>query len=305
MRSPPVVLFIFNRPDLTRQTLEAISRARPSRLLVVADGPRRQVPEDAELCRQAKAAIEAGINWPVSVRWNISDVNLGNRKRLQTGLDWVFEHEDAAIILEDDCVPDPSFFRYCRELLRRYREDARIATIAGSTAVAEEGQGASYVFSRYPLIGGWATWSRAWRSYDRDLAGWPGLRDTDWLQRTLDDPLACAHWAVVFDETLRGANTWDFQLTFSCWRAGMLSIHPVVNLVANVGVGPDATHMKEDPPYDLPPRASMRFPLVHPPEVQRSPSHDLALERLLYSGKMEALMGRVREKIQRDRGRGG
>src|SRR5579871_4386735 len=163
----PVALIVFNRPDTTRQVFQEIRRVRPPVLLVVADGPRRDHPEDEQLCRETRAVAEE-VDWPCQVLTEYSDVNLGCRHRPASGLDWVFSQVEEAIILEDDCVPHPSFFRFCSELLSRYRDDARIGTIAGTNVQGGRKRGgASYYFSKYPTIWGWASWRRAWALYDR------------------------------------------------------------------------------------------------------------------------------------------
>ena len=124
----PVALFIFNRPDLTRQVFARIREARPERLLIIADGPRNDRPGESELCAATRTTVET-IDWDCDVERNFSDINLGCRERVSSGLDWVFSQREEAIILEDDCLPDGSFFRYCAELLEHYRRDERVVSI--------------------------------------------------------------------------------------------------------------------------------------------------------------------------------
>ena len=125
----PVAFLIFNRPETTARVFEAIRRVRPPKLLVVADGPRSDREGENEKCRAARSVIER-VDWPCEVITNYADTNLGCRTRISSGLDWVFANVDEAIILEDDCLPDPSFFPFCEELLARYRDDDRIMIIA-------------------------------------------------------------------------------------------------------------------------------------------------------------------------------
>src|SRR5947209_6606742 len=101
---PPVVFLIFNRPDLTARVFEEIKRAKPASLLVVADGPRTAHPEDALKCGATRAIVEA-VDWPCEILRNYSDVNLGCRKRIASGITWAFENVQEAIVLEDDCLP--------------------------------------------------------------------------------------------------------------------------------------------------------------------------------------------------------
>jgi hypothetical protein len=269
LQRAPVAFFIFNRPALTARVLAAIAQARPPRLLVVADGPRGDQPEDEALVRQARAVLDE-VDWPCEVRRCYSDVNLGCGRRVATGLDWVFSQTDEAIILEDDCVPEPSFFAFCEELLERYGADERVQMVSGCNVLSPEQSGPySYYFSRCYHIWGWATWARSWRHYDFEMRDWPALRDTRWLERHLRSRTAAQVARVLFEGTYSGQiRQWDFQWAFSGWRRNALAVIPAVNLVSNVGFGNAATHTV-DPNH---PRANletqpMKFPLRHPPTV--------------------------------------
>jgi hypothetical protein len=172
-----VLFLVFSRPHLTAQVMATIRAAQPKRLYVAADGPRKRPGED-ELCNEARR-IATEVDWPCEVRTLFRDTNLGCRVGVSTAMDWFFEHEKEGIILEDDCVPSQSFFPYCAELLDRYRDDARIMCISGDNPRARPVQRReSYVFSRYPLIWGWATWQRAWRLYDATRSSWPEYRSS-------------------------------------------------------------------------------------------------------------------------------
>lgn len=264
-----VVLILFNRPDTTKLVFDAIVAAKPERLLVIADGPRPHIKGEAALCAQARAVVE-NINWRCDVRLNYSDVNLGCRERVISGLDWAFSIVDEAIILEDDCVPDPTFFSFCSELLARYRSDPRIGMIAGTNFVENATNiRDSYYFSRLIHIWGWATWRRAWESYDRNLSQWPKLRANGFLQQIFSDQRVIAHWADTFDKMHvgHGPNTWDIQWVFTCFAGRLLAVVPRVNLIHNVGFGPNATHtLVADPRIRLQ-RKSIDFPLRHPSRI--------------------------------------
>src|SRR4030095_10272355 len=181
MSETPVVLIIFNRPKLTEAVLNALALVRPRTLLVVADGPRPDFPGDPQACEAARAVIDR-VDWNCEVIKNYSNVNLGCGRRPATGISWALEQVEEAIILEDDCVPHPSFFRFCAELLERYRDDERVMHIAGSTFRRHAmSTPYSYFFTQVTGSWGWATWQRAWRHYDASLALWPQLRATSWL----------------------------------------------------------------------------------------------------------------------------
>src|ERR1019366_2880294 len=242
----PVALFVFNRPQLTTKVYERIRAARPKRFLVVADGPRPIRPEDADLCLGSRAIVSAP-DWPCELLTNFADENLGCRRRLSSGLDWVFQQSSEAIVLEDDCLPCASFFHFCSEMLNCYRDDIRIMHVSGDNYQDGRRRGkASYFFSRYPLSWGWASWSRAWRHYDVNVSAWPTAYRERWLESIMDSPREIRYWEAIFDRLYRGQiDTWDYQWVFACWRQGGLSILPNENLVSNIGAGPDATHFTE------------------------------------------------------------
>lgn len=236
---PPVALFLFNRPDLTRQVFDAIRAARPSRLLLVADGPRR--PAEKVACEAARAIAQA-VDWECEVLTNFSKGNLGCMRRLSSGLDWIFHICEEAIILEDDCLPSPSFFPYCRELLDLYRNDERVSLIGGTNLLPTAGA-TSYFFSRYGSIWGWASWRRAWRAYDVDMKAWPAFRDAGLLRAAFPNPEEFRYWTAMFDGMYaKSIDTWDYQWFFTRLSQGGLSTVPNVNLVSNLGFRGDATH---------------------------------------------------------------
>jgi hypothetical protein len=236
---PPVALFLFNRPDLTREVFSAIRAARPSRLLLVADGPRR--PEEKAACDAARDAAQA-VDWDCEVLTDFSNENLGCKRRISSGLDWVFRTCEEAIILEDDCLPSPSFFPYCRQLLERYRDDERVSLIGGTNLLPSQGT-ASYSFSRYGSIWGWASWRRAWKAYDVEMKEWPAFRDAGLLKAAFPHPDECHYWSALFDSMhAKLIDTWDYQWFFTRLSQSGLSTVPKVNLVSNLGFRGDATH---------------------------------------------------------------
>ena len=159
----PVALLIFNRPDTTERVFNAVAKARPSKLLVVADGPRDSRPGEAARCEQTRAIIKR-VDWDCEVITNFADRNMGCKLRVSSGIDWIFEQVEEAIILEDDCLPDPSFFRFCDEMLERYRDNERVGMVSGGNLQFGRHRGTgSYYFSKYTHIWGWASWRRAWK----------------------------------------------------------------------------------------------------------------------------------------------
>ena len=262
----PVAFLIFNRPEHTARVLERIRLAKPDVLLVVADGPRGNVPDDTERCRLTREVIE-GVDWPCTVLKNYADENIGCRMRVATGIDWVFSQVEEAIILEDDCLPHQTFFAYCEELLARYRHDPRIAIIRGDDWPGLGRDGASsYCFSMYPSTWGWATWRRVWNNYDVHMADFSAERDLDWIAAHVGTQTMARYWLRAFEAVKSCCvDTWDLQLVYTCWRQGQLSIVPRVNLVTNIGGTMDATHTRDEShPRLNRPLIAMPEHMVHP-----------------------------------------
>lgn len=280
----PVAFLIFNRPQFTARVFDAIARVEPSRLLVVGDGPRSDHPRDERLVREARAVIER-VDWPCEVLTCYSDVNLGCKRRCTSGLDWVFSQVDEAIILEDDCLPEPTFFPYCEQLLDRYRDDERMQMVSGSSGLyPERFTSHSYYFSRIYHIWGWATWARAWRHYDIEMRRWPELRETRWLEDHLKGEAQAQLARQIFDLThSEDIDVWDFQWVFTGWLNDGLSVVPSVNLISNIGYGESATHEHHlrHPQANRPTRP-IAFPLDHPPEVEVLEEADRAEWALAY-----------------------
>lgn len=294
----PVVLIIFNRPDTTEKVLEAIGQVRPLQLFVVADGPRFERSDDAEKCAAARDVIEQ-VDWECEVIKDYAPVNLGLQERMADGLNQVFQIVNEAIILEDDCIPEPTFFRYCDELLEKYRDDKRIMAVGGSNfQFGRRRTTDSYYFSRYNHSTGWATWRRAWRHYDQEMHLWPQIRDNCWLEDILDDRHAVRYWQDTFEAVYRGdINSWAYRWTFACWLQNGLSILPNVNLITNIGYGADGTNTRQKSRFAELPVTALTFPLQHPQFVLRDTRADLYTQRNNFDHATLPL--RVKGKLKR------
>ncbi|TYQ24020.1 glycosyltransferase family 2 protein [Pseudanabaena sp. UWO310] len=240
--STAVVFFIFRRPDLTARVFDVIRQAQPTRLFIVADGSRN---ENEEILCQRTREITEKIDWNCEVSRNYSDINLGCRDRIYSGINWVFEYVDEAIILEDDCLPHLSFFQYCETLLKYYRDDQRVMTISGSNF--QDGNKRtpySYYFSKYPHSWGWATWRRAWKHCDLHLENWLEFTNSGLLKQVFSDEYEQQYWYRIFERmwSEQPKDIWDYMWIFSCWSQSGLTILPNVNLISNIGFGKDATH---------------------------------------------------------------
>jgi hypothetical protein len=272
----PVAFIIFNRPDTTQKVFAEIAKAQPPKLLVVGDGPRASRSGEDELVIATRAIIKQ-VNWPCEVLVNFSDVNLGCKVRVSSGLDWIFEQVPEAIILEDDCFPDQSFFRFCEELLDRYRSDLRVGMISGDNfQFGRRYTQDSYYFSKYMHIWGWATWRDRWvDSYDVNLADWPLIREQGLLVDLLGDQKEAAYWSTLFEKVYSGKiDTWDYQWAFANLTRKRVGVLPAINLISNIGFGVQATHTVRTSHLANLPVSSIQFPLVHPLDIIKNEMAD-------------------------------
>jgi len=239
----PILLLVFNRPETTAVVLKKLSEIRPKDLFVVSDGPRKNNSADVELCERVKGMIDL-VDWPCTVHKNYSETNLGCRNRVSSGISWFFDNVEQGIILEDDCVPDISFFPYCEELLLKFKDDDRIGHIGGTNPISELCDGKYNIYySKHNNIWGWASWRRAWKDYDVDMRHWPEIRETEMFAQLFSRKQDKLQWYRAFDQVYRKElDTWDYQWTFACWLSGRLSVLPRRNLVSNIGFGVGATH---------------------------------------------------------------
>lgn len=299
----PVLLTVFNRPEETGRVLEILQRIRPPQIFVAADGPRAGRADDAENCALVRRMILDRIDWTDGVVTDFSPVNMGLRRRMASAIGLALEQADRVIVLEDDCVPHPDFFRFCTELLKRYASDERVGVITGDNF--QPGDfccGESFYFSRYPHCWGWATWRRAWAHYDDAMADWPGLRGEGWLEELFPHPLEAGYWRKIFDDVFAGEiESWAYRWTWSCWRRGMLTATPAVNLVTNIGTGDAATNTR-DAEKDKHRRAALPldFPLCYPADVERNTEADAFAQRHVFGlAKDRSLPGRVKRFLSK------
>lgn len=242
----PVVLIVFNRPDHTRRVFEKLKELRPTQLFVIADGPRKDYPLDKNKCLEVRSIIDE-VDWPCQIYRNYEDFNIGPKKKISTGLDWVFQKVDQAIILEDDCLPCFDFFVFCENLLTYYADDHKVWVISGNNFQDGIKRGEySYFFSKYPHGWGWATWRRAWKHYNGNIPFWDKWKLTDDWKRHTPDKIERSYWEKIFDRVYSGEDTYayDYAWVANVWFHKGLTVIPNVNLVTNIGHNENASMTK-------------------------------------------------------------
>jgi len=242
-----VLFLVFNRPDVTYKVFDRIREAKPSRLYIAADGPRANKEGEALLCEETRAIIKK-IDWNCEIKTLFREKNLGCKESVSSAISWFFDHEEEGIILEDDCLPTNSFFRFCDTLLEKYRHDIRVRHITGCNL--QQGQiwgDATYYFSNISHVWGWAGWKRVWNEYDKNLTGYSNYEAKRQLSNIFSDPLIVDSWYDIFTQVKAGKiNSWAYPLGFLNFFNNGLCIIPNYNLVSNIGFGENATHTSND-----------------------------------------------------------
>jgi hypothetical protein len=243
----PILFLIFNRPDTTERVFQQIRALKPKRLFVSADGPRSHIPGEAELCTQTRSIIKQ-IDWDCEVKTRFSEKNQGCKIGVSSGIDWFFQNVVEGIILEDDCLPDITFFNFCEILLNYYRNDSRIMHICGTNFQDGKIRGTgSYYFSAINHVWGWATWKRAWDKYDVNIENYPELLEQKVISSMYSSPKMEKYWRKNFKLVhSKRKDTWDFQWQYAVSVHHGLAIIPNKNLVSNIGFDTNATHTIDD-----------------------------------------------------------
>ncbi|MBI3583572.1 MAG: glycosyltransferase family 2 protein [Nitrospinae bacterium] len=296
----PILFLIFNRPVTTQRVFAEIRKAMPKKLFISSDGPRENKQGEHEKCQAVRDIIKQ-VDWDCQVFTNFRDKNLGCKAAVSSGIEWFFENVEEGIILEDDTLPHPTFFRFCEELLERYRDDERISIISGDNfQFGRRRTSYSYYFSRYHHIWGWASWRRFWKHYDVDMKLWTEIRDGGWLNDLLGgNKESVDFWMRAFEDVYQGrVDTWDYQLVFAAWVQGCLSIISNTNLVSNIGYGSDATRTTGESKFANMKTEPATFPILHSPYIIRDSVADGITEKDQFTSKPLPVLARAYKRLK-------
>lgn len=291
----PVALIFFTRPEPLSEVFKKIRQAKPSKLFLIQDGPREHSDTDADKIKECRDIVTK-IDWECEVYKNFSDKNLGVGMRIYSGLTWAFQYVDRLVILEDDCVPNYSFFKFCNELLERYKADERINMISGMNHLGAYQTPNSYFYSKVGSIWGWATWKRVWDQVDYNMEF---LSDdvTMTLFKNACQPKSTTR-ALIKKGIERKINldrgqkltAWTYQFRMVRHLQSQLVIVPSKNLICNIGVTVDSAHAKDS--LNKMPKGirrvffmethELKFPLNHPRYM---------IEDVTYDNKVRRIMG--------------
>ena len=237
----PILFIIFNRPDTTIKVFESIKKVKPPRLYVAADGPRSHKIGENELCEATRRVID-GIDWPCEVFTKFSPINLGMKDAESQAMNWFFENEEKGIVLEDDTLPDISFYTFCQEMLNYYENDTRVMHISGCNFQFGKVWGdGSYYYSRHPTCWGWASWKRAWKYYDVNLNKLEKFIQLGHQHDIMVGDKEKSSYLKILRKIKEKGITWDYQWSFAVFSQNGLAVTPNVNLVKNLGFGENST----------------------------------------------------------------
>lgn len=303
MFDTPILMITYNRPEHARAVFNAIKRVKPKRFFIAADGPKNEYDN---LKIEQSLAIINDIDWECELKTLIRKENLGCGKGPASAISWFFENVEEGIILEDDCLPNESFFDFCQKLLTTYRFSENVMMISGTSYQAEQMNENSYYFSKYVHVWGWATWRRAWKNYDYRLDGDDDQSRKAIISKTFSNPRERAMWRFNMDIIINGLDAWDYQWMYCIWKNDGLSIIPWKNMVSNIGFGQDATHTTDANSHQSNMKRHLLEKIYHPKEIKKNRTADqferysILIEPSLkyYKKRLASLLNRIADRLK-------
>ena len=298
----PVLFIIFNKPESTKVVFDQIKKLRPKKLYIAADGPRKDRAGEKELCDRVREIVSE-IDWDCEHYELFQDHNLGCARGVSGAIDWLFRNEERGIIVEDDVLPDLSFFHFCDELLEKYNTDTRVMGIGGTNFFKpeERDETYSYYFSNENQIWGWATWRRAWQYFELDGKSYRSMMNSKFFRQNFTNQYEYTYKKQEFERNFNDMTAWSYQWYLARIAQSGLFITPTKNLIKNIGIGDhNATHTGKN--NTIADRLEsklileeMDFPLKHPDKVmwQRELDSKFFLENFTTKGS------RIRTQIKK------
>lgn len=290
----PILFTIFNRPDETTRVFAEIKKQKPKYLFISADGP-RNISEKFKT--DETRDIISKIDWDCTVKTKFEDENLGCKMAMYSAINWFFENVEKGIILEDDCLPHPDFFRFCEQLLEKYDDNQKVMMISGDNFQDDIKRGeASYYFSKFGHIWGWATWRNRWKLYDLELKDLDGPNISHHIDRSIPNKKARASFIDSLKKVKSGKlDTWDYGWLYTIWKNNGVAVLPNVNLVSNIGHNQNATHTKN--PSKKADRQTVAIGIItHPSKIESNYEADQYTFRQFFG---ETMSDRIRRYIER------
>lgn len=309
-KNVPVVLFLFKRKETVLSIIDRVRGAAPKKVYLLSDGGRNEIEQN--LVDEVRSAVESAIDWPCELVKNYAQANRGVYENIALGAKWVFEREQVAVFLEDDNLPEVSFFSYCAELLDKYRDDTRILWVCGTNYLGQyaPSDDSSYVFTKHLLPCGWASWADKFNEfYDFDLK----TLDSSYLVKRVkseygDARLYRQQLNSTLDEKarrLRGERyqSWDYHMAWSLRAHGMFGISPANNQIKNIGADEFSIHGGTSMKMEMTRRFlgmdshAIEGPLKHPKSVLTDLTYERRISHVILRPFGMRLRGSVRRRI--------
>lgn len=299
----PVLFITFTKENETKRVFETIKQVKPGKLYIASDGARPERQGEKEKIENLRNWLISNVDWDCEIKTKFNEKNLGCGHGSADAISWFFENEEMGIIIEDDILASLFFFRFCDEMLEKYKDDDRIGLIGGFNGIDKELLSNEYYFSKYAQIWGWATWRRVWSDYDFTISSWGKFKNTDFIYKVFPERYISRYYFDIFDKTYKSngeaLNTWDYQWSFCNLSKNRLTVMPCCNLVTNIGFTGEATHtFGSNNPLSNVPCGKLSFPLKHSTSYNTDIARDRAFLDLQIS-KPKPLIYRVIRKCYR------
>jgi hypothetical protein len=291
----PILLRFFNRPDKTKKVIDILRKVKPSIIYLYGDGPRNYKGHQEHKLVEQSRIIATQINWKCKIKKKFMDHNLGGPKAGYDSISWFFSSENQGIILEDDCIPNTDFFKFCDELLEYYKDDHRVGHVTGSNFQNGNIRGdATYYFSKYTHTWGWASWRRSFLNWKLILKNWSEIKKSKLLEKYYNDKFEKKYWEKIFDDLNNGISVhWDYSWMLKQWIDGSLTATPNKNLVINIGYDESATH-ELDPTSELRNLKLEKIEnIIHPDEIKVNTLADIFAFDFVYKGQIYRFPGNL------------
>lgn len=289
----PIIFFVHRRPNHTLKVLKVINRYKFKKLYIISDGYNSSLEKN--LILEVRDIIKKYQKNKINIRLKMFKKNLGIRKVFKLGLNWVLKKEDKFIVLEDDTLPNKSFFKFCEQMLIKYKNNKKISMISGSNLNDDLTKNIkdSFFFSKYSGIWGWASWKDRWLLYDDKLSNLKKFS----FDKNFSNKSEIKFWKKNFKLLHRYLNkgAWDFQLTFTNFYHNKLSIVPKLNLVTNIGYD-DPSGINPNKSANLKSRY-LKSPFSIPKKIENNKLYDDYCSRNIYS--VPSLWYRIKFKIKK------
>jgi hypothetical protein len=237
----PILIIGYNRPEFMKSLLDIVSNWQFSKLYISIDGPKS--PEDYKDVEEVQKLI---MNHQISKNQNIRFIqkNLGCKDHVLDALKWFYSNEESGIVLEDDCLPDDSFYIYSKTMLNEFKGEQKILMIAGTNFKEQSKSANSPIFSVFPHVWGWASWKDRIEEYLKTVHEPITTNPVEAFKNTKGFGLYHSiYWMLIaLNMKYKKIDTWDYQLSLFAFRKKLYTIVPPVNIVENIGFNHKSTN---------------------------------------------------------------